>query len=423
MKILNQHIKSLKPRGGAEWGRVPIYSHGYWFDGDYRYFRRIVCWADEARLFNCILINTGEEAATVYFKTMSSSGTNSPPRYYTEPFNLAAGEEKVLFPKKQIALKKNEYLDLYSDKTTVSLLVNCYYLSGYDWFHLRQSFTAEQVEYIEGKFKTSWLGVQAESLEKGNLLASWVAAQTEYTENTLLVSWFDAQAEYLKKALLASWMAIQAEYTGGGAFDILKDTVRVGDTFYGTIQAAVDAAVDGDVVHIYPGVYEESISINKLIHIVGEGWPPTDIKIKIADHGLVYTISDSGESPTIILDNLTVELTSGYDYALFVSSTSFPALTVEAYNCLLDCEGFSSYPLGMDYSNVTINLYNCTLLKGYGHVRDYDDGILNFYHVELNGSVVLVSSYKTLEDSDHVDYVTEPTENYGYKYKKHSYEL
>jgi len=51
------------------------------------------------------------------------------------------------------------------------------------------------------------------------------------------------------------------------------DTLYVGDGGYATIQEAVDAAIDGDTILVYPGTYVENVDINKELTIIAESGP------------------------------------------------------------------------------------------------------------------------------------------------------
>ncbi|NPE28061.1 hypothetical protein HNV12_08810 [Methanococcoides sp. SA1] len=51
------------------------------------------------------------------------------------------------------------------------------------------------------------------------------------------------------------------------------DTLYVVDGGYATIQEAVDAAIDGDTILVYPGTYVENVDINKELTIIAESGP------------------------------------------------------------------------------------------------------------------------------------------------------
>ncbi len=71
---------------------------------------------------------------------------------------------------------------------------------------------------------------------------------------------------------------------------------------YATIQAAVDAAHDGDTIKVGPGTYAGGISIGKSVRLAGAGAAATIIK----GGGPVITIGSGGSNPTVSIRGVTV---------------------------------------------------------------------------------------------------------------------
>jgi hypothetical protein len=70
---------------------------------------------------------------------------------------------------------------------------------------------------------------------------------------------------------------------------------------YSKIQAAIDNATDGDIVHVYSGIYNEFINIKKQIHLIGEDKHTTIIRGN--NLSTLICISDQ----YVIIENFTIE--------------------------------------------------------------------------------------------------------------------
>ena len=100
-----------------------------------------------------------------------------------------------------------------------------------------------------------------------------------------------------KRALLAS-LALLAPASNG-------EEIVVPDDFP-TVQGAIDAASDGDVVRIKPGVYLENLSLaGKTITLESTDGPEVTI-IDANDTGTVITL-ESGEGPETLIRGLTLK--------------------------------------------------------------------------------------------------------------------
>jgi len=76
----------------------------------------------------------------------------------------------------------------------------------------------------------------------------------------------------LKKACYCSVLAAAAfvlATQSAGARTLHVGTCKTAQTTYGTIQSAIDAAVDGDAVTVCPGTYPEQVSITKSVSLKG----------------------------------------------------------------------------------------------------------------------------------------------------------
>jgi len=99
---------------------------------------------------------------------------------------------------------------------------------------------------------------------------------------------------------LAAWLASD----GAGAPLAKQLCVGVGHGCYATIQAAVDAAVDGDRISIAPGTYAGGVVVGKSIDLRGTGAQTT----VISGGGPVLTIGGAGDAgqPTVSIARITI---------------------------------------------------------------------------------------------------------------------
>ena len=83
-----------------------------------------------------------------------------------------------------------------------------------------------------------------------------------------------------------------------------KLCVGTGHSCFGTLQAAVDAARDGDTVNIGPGTFAGGVTIDLSVNLVGAGAEET----VISGGGPVLTIGTFGASsePTVSIDGVTI---------------------------------------------------------------------------------------------------------------------
>jgi hypothetical protein len=116
-------------------------------------------------------------------------------------------------------------------------------------------------------------------------------------------------------AALAVVIAVSSALAGGGAFSRYHDaaaaTASAGALCVGgkpgcfaTIQAAVDAASDGDVIKIGPGTYAGGVTIDVSVALVGAGPERTIIR----GGGPVLTIGTFGAEtePDVLIDGVTI---------------------------------------------------------------------------------------------------------------------
>jgi Right handed beta helix region len=100
--------------------------------------------------------------------------------------------------------------------------------------------------------------------------------------------------------LVAAVAALAAAAAGESAAK--GDACVGGPHCYATLQAALDAAADGDTIRIGPGTFAGGVTITKSVTLTGVDAHAS----KISGGGPVVTIGSTTSAPTVTLDNLTI---------------------------------------------------------------------------------------------------------------------
>jgi parallel beta-helix repeat protein len=146
---------------------------------------------------------------------------------------------------------------------------------------------------------------------------------------------------------------------------------------YSTIQAAIDAASDGDTVFVRNGTYYENVVVDKAVSLIGERQNTTIIDGEVnitADYSNIkgFTVQNNVGGEGIILSNLdgciicdvTVSCSSDGFYLDWVRDTSIINSTV------LDCQDASAIHLedsgGISITGCIINTYYGGILFEFG---------------------------------------------------------
>ena len=127
-----------------------------------------------------------------------------------------------------------------------------------------------------------------------------------------------------------------------------------------TIQAGIDAAVDGDLVLVAPGTYIENIDfLGKAITVRSEAGAETTV-IDGNDAGSVVWFN-SGETENSVLESFTIRNGNSYDGGgVFCGNSTSPKIT----NCTILGNRVDHNGGGIScYSSATIN--NCVILENY----------------------------------------------------------
>ncbi len=215
---------------------------------------------------------------------------------------------------------------------------------------------------------------------------------------------------------LASTLCLQAQ------------TVSIGGTSYNTIQEAIDAALDNDVIDV-AGVHTESIDISKSITLRGTD-PTTDI-IQLADQPLndgagssVVNIvrSNVNDDLTILVENL------GIRHGNAPSSQNGGGLNIDKITGLLTLKNLiiennftAKNGGGLSIVGSNVNVVNCTIrnnsstLDGGGIITTPNNaaGVNNTVNIEQslldsntgrNGGGVFINGNKDFGDQYTIDF-------------------
>jgi hypothetical protein len=111
----------------------------------------------------------------------------------------------------------------------------------------------------------------------------------------------------MKRLTMTIWLALLIGGVTTAAADSATATnlcVGAGAGCYTTLQAAVNAAHDGDTIHVGPGTFAGGVTIDKSVKLVGAGSSQTTI----SGGGPVLTIGTFGAAnePTVTVDGVTI---------------------------------------------------------------------------------------------------------------------
>jgi hypothetical protein len=131
------------------------------------------------------------------------------------------------------------------------------------------------------------------------------------------------------------------------------------ETWYSTIQSAITAASSGDLIRVWPGRYEERLSISN-----------KSIKLIAAEPGPANTIIDAGStaSPrTALYCYYSSSLISGFTFTNGYYGIKIARSSPRIENCIIsDCNEAGIYSYNMTYNDKPV-LVNCTIRDNKWH--------------------------------------------------------
>lgn len=207
-------------------------------------------------------------------------------------------------------------------------------------------------------------------------------------------------------------------YNFGGEFQMtlamdLETAIHYVPDNYGTVQSCIDAAADGDICRVRPGVYHENIVLNnKTVTIESTDGPAATI-LDGACAGSVVKLS--GFYPAAaVLDGFTVTNGCASDSG---GGISIKSITTTLRNCVITNNTAPSGG-GIASNAAMVTIENCTIsanvstdpLKGGGGIYSYSDlmttkhSILSGNTSTGNGGAVLIDTSTWIDNfAEHVD--------------------
>ena len=206
--------------------------------------------------------------------------------------------------------------------------------------------------------------------------------------------------------------------------DSINSVLTVGASRqYQTIQDAIDAASDGDLILIEPGLYLENITLDKWVHLKGSSMDPSDVIIR--SPGNVYNgypgsfvcqiNTPSPLGTPLYIEGITIEpYAHSWNGGLGLPDSSESGTGTIVFNrCHIRATGtnYPVYKFGYTEPPETIvRFVNCNIKKGYSHFHRMNAPNWRLEKSVLNGNY---SCYQCTETPEELDYVTEPASDYG----------
>lgn len=113
------------------------------------------------------------------------------------------------------------------------------------------------------------------------------------------------------------------------------------DTYWPTIQSAIDAATAGDEIHVCAGTYYENLSVTKGISLIGAGRNITFVKPATADYTLKIK-GNAGMTGNVLVEGFTFEDTD-HLYWCIVETDHIPSASTLTFqnNRITDCTEYA----------------------------------------------------------------------------------
>ena len=188
---------------------------------------------------------------------------------------------------------------------------------------------------------------------------------------------------------------------------------------YGNIRSAIRQAGSGDIIVIDPGIYEENVVVDKLVHLRGNTDNPEKGEVVIHGRNDIPLVFDylPDQKKTIYTEGLELVRNEGSCQKLCLIANSNFDLSVIFNKCRI-LGGSVQYPIAIS-DNVCINkviIEQCYLQRGRAYLSRFISARNNYSAIiktELNTSFA-VNLCK--DRPNKIDVVERPTHGYGPAY-------
>ncbi len=214
------------------------------------------------------------------------------------------------------------------------------------------------------------------------------------------------------KRIVTIWLSVVLMFSTAFVFFNISDTIEAtlitvddsGGQDYTSIQAAIDNAIDGDVIYVYSGLYNENVTINKRVSIIGENQETTIIDTNgLGDGSVIHVTSNwanitnfttinsvGGWSAGISVDNPFCKITNctinGNYFGIYISDT---------YNCTISNVTVLNHLSGGIFAVRTdyISIQNSTFIGDMHHSIEIRDSVGHiFANNHISGTGITTDS-------------------------------
>jgi hypothetical protein len=196
---------------------------------------------------------------------------------------------------------------------------------------------------------------------------------------------------------------------------------------YTTIQAAITAATEGDLLLVDAGTYTEDITIPKCLTLRGDG-NITDVIVQPATNtDTIVITADPAGAAQLSIERMLLKPTGGTGWVAVVrvdNSVARTNLAILFFRCYFNIAG-SGFPTtktciqlnAAQAAIASLTASYCTFEKGYDHIAQFQDTVtLQDYVLSCEFDETMVKTSCGAGHPAIEDYVITPTGGYGYQY-------
>lgn len=162
---------------------------------------------------------------------------------------------------------------------------------------------------------------------------------------------------------------------------IVNQTPNSGGNFT-TIQSAINNALSGQTIFIYPGTYTENITLKAGVNLTAFG---CDSSLNGTGTVIINGTCTMTTAGSVTISGIQLQTNS----ANFLAVTGSAASVVNLNNCFLNCSNNTGITFSSSSSSATINIYFCTgnlATTGITYFTNTSAGTINVNHSILNNT-------------------------------------